>query len=307
MYPVYSIYAKFQRIAQLYFNDDDRHLSRMQGEILCLFTSKQLVMHDTIHLTDVTFLIPVRIDTIERMENLVAVTNYLLHHFDTNIIVLEAAGFNNGFLKKCLSEKVQWHFVEDERMIFHRTYYLNQLTAMASTPYVAVWDADVLVKEHQLTEAVNKLRRGETDFIFPYDGMFLDTGMANRMDFMQFGDLGRFDKELPKMSVPYGYTACGGGFLAATEIYRSMGMENENFFGWGPEDGERVKRWGILNARYTRIKGPLFHFTHPRGVNSGFRTDDDKKAGLREYLRICRMSKEELQQEVLSWLNATAC
>lgn len=53
-----------------------------------------------IALTDVTFMIPVRIDTLERLENILAVTNFILSHCDTNILVVESDKWNSGIKKQ---------------------------------------------------------------------------------------------------------------------------------------------------------------------------------------------------------------
>ena len=50
-----------------------------------------------IDLTDVTFLILIRLDSIQRLENVKVVTDSLLKYFDTNIYVLEADSYDNGF------------------------------------------------------------------------------------------------------------------------------------------------------------------------------------------------------------------
>ena len=252
-------------------------------------------------LADLTFIIPVRIESIERLENLQAATDYLLKHFRTRIFVLEAASRNNGFLKKCLSPEIEIFFVEDNDAIFHRTKYLNILTRKVFTPFIAVWDSDVLVAQDQIIAALDSLKQNTVDFIFPYDGMFLDTGPENRNNFLRSGNLPLLESKISTMFPLYGYHASGGGFMANCTAYREVGMENENFYGWGPEDGERVKRWDILELKANRVKGPMFHLSHPRGVNSGARTEEALKEGIEEYLRICRMSKEELQNEILLW------
>lgn len=252
-------------------------------------------------LVEITFIIPVRIESIERLENLQAATDYLLKHFSTRILVLEAASRNTGFLQKCLSPEVEVFFIKDDDSIFHRTRYLNILTRKVSSPYLAVWDSDVLVREDQIIAALDALKENTVDFIFPYDGMFLDTGPDNRNNFLQSGNLPLLENKISSMFPLYGYHASGGGFMANRNAYLKVGMENENFYGWGPEDGERVKRWEILEFRMNRVKGPMFHLSHPRGVNSGVRTEESLRDGIKEYLRICRMSKEELQNEVLLW------
>lgn len=252
-------------------------------------------------LADVTFIIPVRIESIERLENLHAVTDYLLAHFSTRILILEAASRNTGFLQKCLSPEVEVFYIKDENPVFHRTRYLNILTNKVTTPYIAVWDSDVLVRREQIMWALKLLKQNAVDFIFPYDGMFLDTGRENRNDFLCSGNLPMLEGQINAMFPLYGYHASGGGFIANSNAYREAGMENENFSGWGPEDGERVKRWEILEYRSSRVKGPMFHLSHPRGINSGMITDEAHKDGIKEYLRICRMSKAELQTEVCLW------
>lgn len=40
------------------------------------------------NLMDIDFLIPIRIDSVERIENLMSNINYLIKHFDTNIYVV---------------------------------------------------------------------------------------------------------------------------------------------------------------------------------------------------------------------------
>lgn len=68
----------------------------------------------------------------------------------------------------------------------------------------------------------------------------------------------------------YSPNPVGGGFLAKRKAYMEAGMENERFYGWGREDGERINRWKILKYRYVRVPGPLFHLTPERGLNSRF-------------------------------------
>ncbi|WP_158712869.1 hypothetical protein [Parabacteroides pacaensis] len=84
-------------------------------------------------LKDITFLILVRIDTIERMENLLASTAFLLSHFDTNVEVWEISSYNNGILKKLLNRKVNYTFTEDDDSILFRTKYLNCMLSSVKT------------------------------------------------------------------------------------------------------------------------------------------------------------------------------
>ncbi|GHU91936.1 hypothetical protein FACS1894155_12040 [Bacteroidia bacterium] len=76
-----------------------------------------------INLTDLTFLILVRLDSIQRLENIKMVTDSLLKYFDTNIYVLEADVYNNDILKNQLNRKIRYQFMEDKDPILHKTRY----------------------------------------------------------------------------------------------------------------------------------------------------------------------------------------
>lgn len=102
-------------------------------------------MNDKIDLTDITFLIPVRIDSIERVENIVCVTSYLLKYFKTNIIICEADAYNNGLIRANMNSDIVVYFVKDTNFSFHRTLYINELVRVTTTPFIAVWDTDVVI------------------------------------------------------------------------------------------------------------------------------------------------------------------
>src|SRR5690625_7857778 len=78
-------------------------------------------MGNKINIDDVTFLIPVRVDSIVRLENIMLVTDFLLTHFETSIHLLEATTYNNKVLGRLLPSEVKITFVEDHDPIFHRT------------------------------------------------------------------------------------------------------------------------------------------------------------------------------------------
>lgn len=255
-----------------------------------------------LNLNDLTFVIPVRIDCFERLENLCLVIDYLTSIFDTKIIILEADREENGIVLDAINGRAKYIFIKDQDPVFYRTKYLNILSSMVETDYIAVWDSDVIVNPGQIHLAMVLLRENKYDFIFPYDGNFLDTGIVHRMIFFDCRDIDYLIENQKTMSLPYTTTACGGGFLARLHDYLNCGGENENFYGWGQEDGERVKRWEILKKRITRITGPMFHFYHPRGINSRYISHNHKNSQISEFYRISSFSQEQLKKEIDSWI-----
>jgi hypothetical protein len=218
-------------------------------------------------LRDTTFIIPVRLDSIIRLENLLLTVEYLTEHFHTNILVLEAAPYGNGLIPALLKEQATYRFVEDRDVIFYRTKYLNQMTDEVETPYLAIWDADVIMDSTQIAEAVGKLRTGEADIAFPYDGHFYDVSNYLREHYLRHRDIAVFKRNEGKMELPYKSEMIGGAILVNREKYVHAGKENLLFYGWGPEDTERYHRWKAFGYRIFRSEGSLYHLTHPRDVN----------------------------------------
>jgi hypothetical protein len=225
-------------------------------------------------LKDVTFLILVRIDTIERIENLLACTEFLVSNFETQIEVLEVASYNNGIVKRLLSKRVNYAFAEDDDPILFRTKYLNCMLSSVKTPYVAVWDADVLLEIRQILETMNIIRNNQADCVFPYEKKMLDTSLILRKLYLKKKRIDFLSKNADKMKEMYPPVAVGGAFFCKLDSYIKIGLENEDFYGWGFEDGERYLRWKYSEYKVERVKGVLFHLSHPRGINSLFHNKD---------------------------------
>lgn len=218
-------------------------------------------------LTNVSFLIPIRLDSVIRIENILLSIDNILNHFKTNIYVLEAAEYCNGILKKILPNEVNYIFEYDCDPIFHRTKYLNLLSTIVTTPVIALWDADVIVESSQIKDSATDVLTQRFDASYPYDGRFMDTSSIIRSMYLTKPDIQFLLRNINKMSLPYGDSMVGGAVFVDTKKFHAIGGENENFYGWGPEDWERKARWERSGFSISRIQGPLFHLSHPRDIN----------------------------------------
>ena len=230
-----------------------------------------------IDLADVTFVMPVRFDSIVRLENALAVVNFLHRNFDTNIFVLEAASHNNAVFKTLMKNKIRYFYLEDHDIIFHKTRYINILTQKVNTPFMSIWDADVIADKDQIFESVEILRKEDADVSYPYDGSFLDTSDVIRALYLAKKRIKLLHDNICYMQAIYGYNMFGGAILMNTEKYSQAGLDNENFYGWGNEDYERQYRFSALKYKILRSKGPLYHLSHPRDLNGMFRSEKQQK------------------------------
>jgi len=253
-------------------------------------------------LKDTTFVIPVRIDSMIRLENLLLTVDNLESNFNTNITVIEASYYNNGLLKKMFSNNITHLFVEDKDPIFHRTKHLNTVSREINTDITGIWDADIILESAQIIEAIQQLRNKNCDIAYPYDGRFLDTSEIVRNHYLLNKDINFLKKNTSRMNLMYSSVkegdSVGGAFLISTEKYKLSGLENENFYGWGVEDGERFQRWKIFSFSFFRSQGMLFHLSHPRDINGKMRSESYSFKAMDEIYRIINSTKEELEYKL---------
>ena len=216
-----------------------------------------------IDLSNVTFNIPVKIDTIERQENLAITIEYLYHHFNTNIIVYEVANEKSAIVN--LDPRVR-HIIEIVGSgPFHRTKYLNEMALISRTPIIVNYDCDVLFQPNNYIQAVHEIIQNKSTAAFPYDGLFLNIKRNNIPYIREHHDLTFID---PNKTENYGKNSMGGAIFWNKQLFIKGGMENENFISWGYEDWERIHRFKMLGGSICRVRGPLYHLDHPRGKDS---------------------------------------
>lgn len=241
-------------------------------------------------LQDVTFLVPLRIDSTERMENIETLIKYTFQHFKTNFIVLEADSIPK-FNFEYNPVGLQYEFIEDKDEVFHRTKWINRLISLSETPLVAIWDTDAISPPEQITAAVTKLRAGDAVLSFPYDGRFYSCDRISCDLFKKLLKIEILLKRIAVMKLMHGYHSVGGAFIVNKQKYLTAGGENENFYGWGPEDTERVKRLEIMSLPIYYSNGFLFHLWHPMRNNSWFANAEIERISRKTLQKACKLSQ----------------
>lgn len=249
---------------------------------------------DKIDLRDVTFTIPVMFDHTDRKANLDLCIYYLLHHFNTNVIVGEWGGKHFEYTKPYAEYK---HY--PDKGAFHRTRMLNDMAMMATTPFVFNYDADVFFDPEHILECIKILRNGKASACYPYDGRFFRVDRKHIHSInssLQITDL----IHLPYPQNAHTETSYGGAIAWNKQKFIAAGMENEKMISFGPEDYERYDRAKRLGYLIDRVKGALYHLNHYTGPDSN-QTNPHFKKNWEEYEHIKNLPDTRLTEYIESW------
>lgn len=238
--------------------------------------------------SDLTILIPIRIDSSDRLRNLHVLTDNLKKLDCVHIIILEA----DSQSRMEPIEGVQQIFVEDHNPLFYRTHYINVLCSMARSKYIGIWDSDVIVCQEQMEQAMTMLRTDKADMVYPFDGRCYHVDGEILHKYISIKDDKILTSDINNLYCIYGIHTSGGAFLVNRNAYIEAGGDNEKFKGWGPEDLERFKRWEVRGYRVLRTEGAIFHLHHYRGENSRYFNQNIKHSALQALFKTCRETNE---------------
>lgn len=174
------------------------------------------------------------------------------------------------------------------------------MTRKVKTDIISIWDTDIILEAEQIRDSVQQLRDNNCDIAYPYNGEFLDTSDILRNHYWRYRDIEFLKKHKDKMSSLYsaeGAGAVGGAIFLKTEKYIISGMENEDFYGWGMEDGERYCRWLELDYKIYRSKNCIFHLSHPRDINGMFHSINHERKAMNDFNEVVNYGKEELKRK----------
>ena len=253
-----------------------------------------------IYLNDVTFCIPILLDSNDRKENLDLCIKHIKKHFNTKIIVTEEIDIPiTSVIEEVVLEN-RCTYMKSNNKEFHRTKMLNDMFKSANTSYVANWDADVLISPISIYLSVVQLRQGVT-MVFPYEWAFARIPRnPYYKDLLWTLDIGIVGTTLFNGMHTSDVPSYGGAVFVNKEDYLKIGGENENFISFGAEDVERVVRTKKLEYSITRVPGVLYHLQHWVGINSSTRNPFFLQNKL-EYEKVEKMTKEELLNYIKTW------
>jgi len=253
-----------------------------------------------IDLSKATFIIPIRIESSDRLRNVITTTAFLLENFDTNIIIKEV-DFESVFEKEALpilknildvDIDVNHIFEKSDLPLFHRQKVLNEMIMEVNTEIVVNYDCDVLLPLYSYDESYQSILHHTHDVIYPYgEGMYQKQVFATDEIVSQFLETGNYDylnKHSNTNTSDFGWVQ-----FFNRQVYIDGGMENENFKAYAPEDKERFYRFNTLGYNVGRINDSVYHLEHARGENSWF-NNPHMNSNMKEWEKIQLMDRDEL-------------
>jgi hypothetical protein len=226
-------------------------------------------------LSDATFIIPLRIDSADRVRNIITTVGFLLETFDAKVIIKEVDS-QPLFAEYALPQITEYMegkignlthvFEKSDDPVFYRMQIINEMLAMVTTDIVFNYDCDVLLQVETYEKASQMIRDGY-DIVYPYGfGNYQKQVTVNDevvSEFLNELDFSVLDSKSNIFDAQYGHVQ-----VLSTKSYFDAGMENENFKGSSPEDKERFYRFNTLGYNVGRIDEYVYHLEHSRGANS---------------------------------------
>lgn len=255
---------------------------------------------------DLTFIIPVKLDSSDRVKNIITVLSYLISNYDAKILVKEfdvRTKFKDLIIPS-LEEKfgttslgnLQYFYEIQDKKYFHKTKVLNDLLEMTTTSIVCNYDADVILPISSVNKAYDMIISGQSDAVYPYGvGAYQKAVNYPKELYKKFisSDIKEEDiKNLDEFSTSSSSTIGWCQFIRK-ENYINSFMMNENFAAWGPEDCELFYRLNVLGNKVDRVNDYVYHLEHERTNDSWFSNPNwEENVRLWEWIR--RQTKENL-------------
>lgn len=254
-----------------------------------------------IDLTDCTFLIPIRIESNDRLRNVITSLCYILWNFNTNIIVKELDSQSNFSehalpqIKDFLEEEpnINHIFEKTEDGLFHRMRCINEMLNISNTTSVVNYDCDVILPLSSYVDSVNHIANSEADVIYPYGKGIYQVKVRADDDLVSNFLNSDFDLKVLESKSFMEQSDFGFCQFFNRKSYIEGGMENENFLAYGPEDKERYHRFAKMGYNVLRLNDKIYHLEHSRTQNSS-PNNPNFICNWNLWNKIEKMSKDEI-------------
>jgi len=256
-------------------------------------------MDKAMSLSDTTFIIPIRIDSSDRLRNIKLISDFLLKNFDSKIIIKESDSAQKlGFFKN-YDSKLTYIYEKNDNIFFHKTRLLNDMIIMSDTNCIVQYDSDIILPINSYFIAEAMVLNG-FDAVYPFIHGHNSSKRVHINDeslkkFYENFDFGILDQcsEPWDSSNFYGYSHFGFCTFYNRDSYFKGFLENEEFYSGGPEDQEIYYRFINLGLNVGRVNDVIYHIEHYRG-NFSLQDNEHYFNNINLFNRLTTLPKEDL-------------
>jgi hypothetical protein len=227
---------------------------------------------------NIDFLLPCKIESEDRVRNVITSVTYLLSNFPNSKVILKEVDSQSNFkyhslniIQNFVDTSNLYHiFEKSDEKFFHKTKILNDLFLESTNNVVYSYDVDIIVPIKSIILSYNNILENNFDVIYPFGcGVFqyaVDYSSERMHQFIS----NNFDIEYLKKYSHRQSSTIGWGQMMNRNVYNNAYMWNENFISWGAEDCEFYYRLNALGYNVGRIDDDIFHLEHARTFNSHY-------------------------------------
>lgn len=249
---------------------------------------------------NLTFLIPVKLESDDRVRNLTTVLSFLLANFDSQVLVKESdtiPRFESLVLPNLQNvNNLDYSFEKQHENFFHKTKILNDLIEKSTTQVVANYDTDVILPIKSIRKAYEMIKSGQSDAVYPYGCGVYQRAVKYTPDVFKnyiSSSLNDESIDILKTNSILSNSTIGWCQFIRKSNYINSYMMNEEFAAWGPEDCELYYRLNILGNKVDRINDFIYHLDHARSADSWFQNPHWSK-NTQLWNQIRKLSKENI-------------
>jgi len=232
---------------------------------------------------DLSFLIPTKIESEDRLRNVCTVLAFLLKNFDAEILIKEVDDEQNVkqfvfplIYKRFggIPDNLHYFYEKPTKEYFHKTKILNDLIEVSETSVVANYDTDVILPTRCIQAAYELIANGTSDAVYPYAvGPYQKAVKYSPKMFDEFFNSPMGDDDIAtylERDISISSSTIGWCQFIRKRNYIDSFMMNESFAAWGPEDCELHYRLLAMGNKVDRIQQYVYHLEHSRTQDSWF-------------------------------------
>jgi len=231
-------------------------------------------------MNNLTFLMPCRIESEDRLKNVITSVSYLLYNFPECKIIVKENDRESIFQNKVIPilqkifgkvpQNLTHIFEQSENKFFYKTKILNDLLLESKTEVVYNYDVDVVYPISSYTMAYNMILKSGFDAVYPYGCGVYQWVVDYPIDLFNSFIESRFNLDALSSHCKLHPSVMGWGQMIKRQVYIDSYMWNENFISWGAEDCEYFYRLQALGYKVGRVNDVVYHFEHSRTFNSHY-------------------------------------